>query len=67
VDSCQLLGVKQHARLRRPGQLGNVFGVPGEDAAGERDRFFIQRRRNHGVGLAAHAELNGAADIGDGR
>ena len=67
VDGCQLLRVEQHARLRRAGQLGNVFGVSGEGAAGERDRFLIQRRGDHGVGLAAHAEFHGAAHIGDGR
>ena len=67
VDGCQLLRVEQHARLRCAGQLGNVFGVPGESAAGERDRFLIQRRRNHGVGFAVHAEFDGAANIGDGR
>ena len=67
VDGCQLLRVEQHAGFGRAGQLGNVFGVSGERAAGERDRFFIERRRDHGVGFAAHAEFHGAADIGDGR
>ncbi len=66
VDGRQFFGVEQHARFRRAGQLGDVFGVAGEDAAGERDRFLIERRGNHGVGFAAHAEFNGAANVSDG-
>jgi hypothetical protein len=31
VDGCQLFRVEQHARLRRAGQLGNVFGVAGKE------------------------------------
>ena len=40
--------------------------MAGECAAGERDGLLIERRGDHGVGFAAHAELHGAANIGDG-
>ncbi len=41
VNCSQLFGVEQHARLSGAGELGNIFGVAGEVASGESDRFLI--------------------------
>ena len=37
-----------------------------EGLAGNRDGFLVERRGDHGVGFAAHAKLDGAANVGDG-
>ena len=47
----------------RAAELRDVFGVAGERASGKRDGLFIQRRGDHGVGLAAQAHFGGDPDV----
>ena len=62
----ELLAGEQHARFGGAAELGDVLGVAGELAAGHGDSFLVERRSDHGVGLAGETHLGGEANVFDG-
>ena len=63
VDRGQAFAPEQHTRFRRTAQRRDIFRMTGERLAGERHRFLVQGRGNHGVGFSTQAHFRGAANV----
>jgi hypothetical protein len=66
VDDPQPGRREHHRDFRRPGEMGEQFGMPGIAVPGGVQRLLAERGGADGVGFSRHHQLAGALDVAEG-